>query len=74
MRHPRYVGATLGLVALALFANYLAPYLLLLIWFPSLYLITLPEEKKLVGRFSEEYRAYQRDVPRFVPCHFLFGK
>jgi len=71
MRHPRYAGATLGLLSMALFSNYLAPYILLLIWFPALYLITFLEEKELIVRFGEEYREYQRNIPRFIPKRFF---
>jgi protein-S-isoprenylcysteine O-methyltransferase Ste14 len=67
IRHPRYTGGTLGLLAMAFFANYLATYLLILIWFPFLFLITVLEEKELIDRFGEEYREYQRNVPRFIP-------
>ena len=67
IRHPRYAGATLGLLSLALFANYLAPYVLFAIWFPALYLITFLEERELIDRFGDEYLEYQKSVPRFIP-------
>ena len=34
---------------------------------PTLYLIVLLEERELRDRFGEEYEAYCRRVPRFVP-------
>ena len=71
VRHPRYAGATLGLLSMALFSNYLAPYILLLIWLPTLYLVVFLEEKELLIRFGEEYRKYQRNVPRFIPRRFF---
>jgi len=67
IRHPRYVGAAFGIVAVALFANYLATYLLAVVFFPVIYLITVLEERELVDRFGEAYRTYQRRVPRFIP-------
>jgi protein-S-isoprenylcysteine O-methyltransferase Ste14 len=67
IRHPRYVGAAFGIVAVALFANYLATYVLAVAFFPLIYLVTVLEERELVDRFGEAYRAYQRRVPRFIP-------
>jgi hypothetical protein len=48
-----YAGATLGLLSLALFSNYLAPYVLVGVWFPTLYLIT-PWRKKSSSTASEK--------------------
>jgi protein-S-isoprenylcysteine O-methyltransferase Ste14 len=70
VRHPRYVGGSMGLLSMALFSNYLAVYILLAMWFPGLYLVTLLEEKELVARFGEEYQEYQRRTPRFIPRMF----
>jgi protein-S-isoprenylcysteine O-methyltransferase Ste14 len=67
IRHPRYVGVGLGVAAMALFANYLATYLLVLAYVPSIYAIVLLEERELEARFGDAYREYSRDVPRFLP-------
>ena len=67
IRHPRYVDATLGLLAHVLFTNYLAVYvvfLLCLLGFPA---IVRLEEKELRARFVEEYERYCERVPRFIP-------
>lgn len=67
VRHPRYVGAWFGLAGTALVANYLAIYLLAAAYIPAIYLLTRLEERELVDRFGDAYRAYQRRVPRLVP-------
>lgn len=67
MRHPRYVGVGLGVAAMALFANYLAPYLLAAAYVPTIYMIVLLEERELEARFGEAYREYRKEVPRFLP-------
>jgi protein-S-isoprenylcysteine O-methyltransferase Ste14 len=67
VRHPRYLQFLLALLALALFANYLATYILFglgLVWvFP----VTQIEERELRDRFGAEYEAYRARVPRLVP-------
>lgn len=67
IRHPRYVEAFLWTLAYALFANYLAPYLVLIGALPVIHLIVVLEERELRDRFGEEYIEYCRRVPRFVP-------
>jgi protein-S-isoprenylcysteine O-methyltransferase Ste14 len=67
MRHPRYVGVGLGVAAMALFANYLATYVLLLAYVPTIYAIVLLEERELEARFGDAYREYCKKVPRFLP-------
>lgn len=67
VRHPRYLAVMLGTVAMALFTNYLAAYVLAAIIFPWLYLITVLEERELLDRFGEQYRSYKQQVPRLIP-------
>jgi protein-S-isoprenylcysteine O-methyltransferase Ste14 len=67
VRNPRYVGVGLQLAAMALFANYLAPYMLVLAYIPTIYAIVLLEERELEARFGDAYREYCRKVPRFFP-------
>jgi protein-S-isoprenylcysteine O-methyltransferase Ste14 len=67
VRHPRYVIAGIGMLASVLFVNYLGLYLLMLIVVPAGLVMVAFEERELVGRFGEDYRRYQREVPRFIP-------
>lgn len=67
VRHPRYLSAGIGIVANSLFINYLGLYVLILLLVPLGYVMTLLEECELIERFGEEYREYQRQVPRFIP-------
>lgn len=67
IRHPRYVELSLGLLGYALIANYLATYLLFLLYLPVVYLVVLLEERELRERFGKAYEDYCRRVPRFIP-------
>ena len=67
VRHPRYVGAALGVLAFALFTNYLGVYVLAGFSMACLYLIVIIEEKELRDRFGSRYAEYASRVPRFVP-------
>lgn len=58
---------TASLMATALFANHLGTYLLVVVFLPGIYVVTVLEERELVARFGETYRDYQRQVPRLLP-------
>ncbi len=57
----------LGITAFALFANYLASYILLPLSVVGLFAITVLEERELRARFRDEYVKYSARVPRFFP-------
>ena len=67
IRHPRYTQFLLVLLGYALFANYLALYVVFVLWLGAAYLIVFFEERELHDRFGEAYAEYARRVPRFVP-------
>jgi protein-S-isoprenylcysteine O-methyltransferase Ste14 len=67
VRHPRYLELGFILAAIALFLNYLAVYVMLLLYVPVIYLVVVLEERELRGRFGPEYERYCRRVPRFMP-------
>jgi len=67
VRHPRYLAVTLGMLAFALFTNYLAMYVLALLIIPGLYWVVLLEEKELRDRFGSDYVSYSERVPMFFP-------
>ena len=67
VRHPRYLSAGVSVIANALFINYAGLYILVLLLVPMGYLIIVLEERELIERFGEEYRKYQRGVPRLIP-------
>ena len=67
VRHPRYVGATLGYVASAFFANYLFLWIALPVFLLLLHTVVLLEERELEERFGAAWRDYAARVPRYVP-------
>ncbi|MDX1393541.1 MAG: isoprenylcysteine carboxylmethyltransferase family protein [Gemmatimonadota bacterium] len=67
VRHPRYAAILFGVVAWALFSNYLATYLLIPITLVALMAIVTIEERELAIRFGEDYEEYRRRVPMFIP-------
>jgi protein-S-isoprenylcysteine O-methyltransferase Ste14 len=66
VRHPRYAAGILALLALAWFTNYLAIYVLFVVFVPVIYAVTVLEERELVDRFGAEYERYRAKVPRLI--------
>jgi protein-S-isoprenylcysteine O-methyltransferase Ste14 len=67
IRHPRYLGFTLGCLGWAVFASHVGSYLMAGLTIPSLYLVTLLEERELLERFGAQYAEYIARVPRVIP-------
>ena len=67
VRHPRYLSAGIAVVANALLTNHGGVYVLILLLFPAGFVMLTFEERELEERFGEEYRQYQREVPRVFP-------
>jgi protein-S-isoprenylcysteine O-methyltransferase Ste14 len=67
VRHPQYLSAGIGVIANALIVNYVGLYILTLLLLLAGYVMTVLEERELINRFGEEYRKYQREVPRLIP-------
>jgi protein-S-isoprenylcysteine O-methyltransferase Ste14 len=67
VRNPRYIEIGFGLAGIALIVNYLAVYVLVILYIPVIYLVVILEERELRKRFGDAYDRYCREVPRFIP-------
>ncbi len=67
VRHPRYLMVAIGVVGWCLMINYSGGYWIGAFSIAGLFLIVWLEEKDLVLRFGDDYRAYQKQVPQLVP-------
>ncbi|MBW2171171.1 MAG: hypothetical protein JRF69_04190 [Deltaproteobacteria bacterium] len=71
MRHPWYVGAIAFIWARQLDVSAIIVNIILT---AHLIIGTYLEEGKLVAEFGDEYRAYQKEVPMFIPYKWLNSK
>lgn len=67
VRHPRYVSVFVGTVGWSLMANHGASYAVTAALIPLTLGLVHMEEKELVERFGDAYRAYQARVPALIP-------
>jgi protein-S-isoprenylcysteine O-methyltransferase Ste14 len=75
VRHPVYLGELLIYLGFLCFSLSLAAGTVFLGNCLFLHFIARHEEKLLLARFGEEYAAYMRDVPMWVPgAGGLFGR
>lgn len=71
IRHPWYVGAIAFIWARQLDVSAIIVNVILT---AHLIIGTYLEERKLVADFGDEYRAYQKEVPMFIPYKWLKSK
>lgn len=67
VRHPRYLMVIVGVIGWAMMANYSGAYVVSLLSLGGLYLVMWMEERDLVARFGQDYKAYQTRVPQIIP-------
>ncbi len=68
VRHPLYLGISVVLAFHPVQTrNSLVSTVMVILYF---YIGTFFEERRMVHKFGEEYRTYQKRVPRFLPLRF----
>jgi len=67
VRHPMYLGIFLSTLGLSLTFASKYSFIYSLVLLVSLFLLSLLEELDLSDRFKDEYKQYQKKVPRFFP-------
>lgn len=72
MRHPLYTFSMIVLISSPIMTHnllFVTVCVALYFWIGSIF-----EERNLVKRFGNDYKNYQKKVPRFIPWKFLFFK
>jgi protein-S-isoprenylcysteine O-methyltransferase Ste14 len=68
VRHPLYVGSLLMTMGFAVMTVNPLALIIMLAYFAVQYAVTIGfEEKVLAAKFGEDYRDFERTVPRFIP-------
>lgn len=73
VRHPRYLMVLIGIVGWAMICNFSGVYVVSALSALGFLLVIHLEERELVERFGDDYRAYQREVPALIPNAQSFG-
>ena len=68
VRHPAYSAIMMEVIAIPLVAGaYYTLFLSMGAYLPVLLVRWAGEEREMVGKFGEQYRQYQQEVPAFFP-------
>jgi protein-S-isoprenylcysteine O-methyltransferase Ste14 len=67
VRHPRYSGMFCAAVGAALLCGTRLLWVILAIWWIFALAAIRMEERELAARFGEDYKAYRKRVPAFLP-------
>jgi protein-S-isoprenylcysteine O-methyltransferase Ste14 len=67
IRHPRYAGSFLAIAGACLIAGTRTAWMAAMAWALLMLVAILLEEREMRRRFGDEFAAYCRRVPRFLP-------
>ncbi len=74
IRHPRYLMVVISTIGWTVVTNFSGAYIAAAIFFVCLFLIIKLEERELIARFGDAYRAYQKRVPMLIPAPKNIGR
>lgn len=67
LRHPRYLEFILEFFAIALLSGLSVVWIVFSVFLCAIMITVTFEERELIQRFGESYKAYKKNVPRFIP-------
>ena len=68
VRHPMMFGGMLSVLGWSLVWHSVVGVGMAAVYGLCGWLSSFPEEERLLEEYGDDYRRYQREVPRFVPC------
>lgn len=74
VRHPRYFMIIVSTIGWSIMSNFAGVYLVSGLFFCCLFAIIQFEERELVSRFGDAYRAYRDRVPMVLPSPKMIGR